>query len=91
MAKVVLFSVIKWTCFRLTKTLFYLKNDKQASSSTLNVTLHGIKFFYQRTLRRQWPTFDLVRSPREKKVPVVLSVAQVRRILGCLYRPRYRV
>jgi hypothetical protein len=29
----------------------------------LNVTLNGIKFFYQHTLRREWPTFDLVRSP----------------------------
>ena len=69
----------------------YLKNDKQVSSSTLTVTLNGIKFFYQHTLRREWPTFGLVRSPREKKLPVVLSVAEVRRILGCLRRPRYRV
>jgi hypothetical protein len=57
--------------------LLYLKNDKQVASSTLNVTLNGIKFFYQHTLRREWPTFDLVRSPREKKLPVVLSAAKV--------------
>jgi integrase/recombinase XerD len=74
----------------LRQYLLYLKNDKQVTSSTLNVTLNGIKFFYQYTLRREWPTFDLVRSPREKKLPVVLSAAEVRRILGCLYRPRYR-
>jgi len=74
----------------LRQYLLYLKNDKQVASSTLNVTLNGIKFFYQHTLRREWPTFDLVRSPREKKLPVVLSAAEVRRILGCLYRPRYR-
>ena len=74
----------------LRQYFLYLKNDRQVSSSTLNVTLHGIKFFYQHTLRREWPTFDLVRSPREKKLPVVLSVAEVRRILGRLYHPRYR-
>ena len=74
----------------LRQYFLYLKNEKQVSSSTLNVTLNGIKFFYQHTLRREWPTFDLVRSPREKKLPVVLSVAEVGRILGCLYHPRYR-
>jgi integrase/recombinase XerD len=47
----------------LRQYFLYLKNDKQAASSTLNVTLNGIKFFYQHTLRREWPTFDLVRSP----------------------------
>jgi integrase/recombinase XerD len=74
----------------LRQYFLYLKNDKQASSSTLNVTLNGLKFFYQHTLRSEWPTFDLVRSPRAKKLPVVLSAAEVRRILRCLYRPCYR-
>lgn len=74
----------------LRQYFLYLKNDKQAANSTLNVALNGIKFFYQHTLRREWSTFELVRSPREKKLPVVLSVAEVRRILGCLHHPRYR-
>ena len=33
----------------------------------------------------------MVRPPREKKLPVVLSAGQVRRILGCIHRQRYRV
>ena len=69
----------------------YLNNDKQVSSSTLTVTLCGLKFFYERTLRREWPTLDLVRPARKKKLPVVLSIAQVRRILGHIRHPRYRV
>jgi len=32
-----------------------------------------------------------VRPAREKKLPVVLSTDEVRRVLGCLRRPRYRV
>jgi integrase/recombinase XerD len=75
----------------LRQYFLHLKNAKQVSSSTLNVALNGIKFFYRHTLKRAWPTFDLVRWPREKKLPVVLSVAEVQRILGCLHRPRYRV
>ena len=55
------------------------------------IALCGIKFFYQRTLRREWPTFDLVRPVQEKKLPVVLSRGKVRQVLGCTQRQRYRV
>ena len=75
----------------LRQYFLYLKNDKRASPSAVTIALCGIKFFYEQTLKREWATFDLVRPRREKKLPVVLSVAEVHRILGCLRRPRYRV
>ena len=75
----------------LRQYFLYLKNDKQVAAGTFGVALHGIKFLYQRTLQQAWPTFDLARSPREKKLPVVLSIAEVHRILGCIRRQRYRV
>ncbi len=75
----------------LRQYFLYLKNVKHASRSACTIALCGIKFFYQYTLRRQWTTLDLVRPPREKKLPVVLSTAEVRRILGCLHHQRYRV
>ena len=74
----------------LRQYFLYLKNVKRASRSACTVALCGIKFLYQHTLRREWPTLDLVRSPREKKLPVVLSTAEVRRVLGCLRHQRYR-
>jgi len=69
----------------------YLKNDKQISRSGFNIALSGLKFFYERTLHREWATLDLPRRTREKKLPAVLSVAEVRQILACLRRPYYRV
>jgi integrase/recombinase XerD len=75
----------------LRQYFLYLKNGKRASPSAVTIALCGIKFFYEQTLKRKWATFDLVRPRREKKLPVVLSVAEVHRILGCLRRPRYRV
>ena len=75
----------------LRRYFLYLQNDKQVSPSTFTLALCGIKFFYEHTLKREWAVLDLVRPRREKKLPVVLSVAQVHRILGCLRRPRYRV
>ena len=75
----------------LRQYFLYIENDKQVSASTFTVALCGIKFFYEHTLRREWSTLDLVRPRREKKLPVVLSVAEVQRVLGCIRRQRYRV
>ncbi|MBC8445938.1 MAG: tyrosine-type recombinase/integrase [Chloroflexi bacterium] len=75
----------------LRQYFLHLTNVKHLSPSTIRVTLYGIKFLFQHTLRKEWPTLDLVRPRREKKLPVVLSVAEVRRILGIIRRPRYRV
>jgi len=69
----------------------YLKNEKGVSQSTSRVVLSGIKFFYLNTLRREWPTLDLIRIPPESKLPVVLSVEEVRRILTQVRRPKYKV
>jgi site-specific recombinase XerD len=75
----------------LRQYFLYLKNVKKASRSTITLALCGIKFFYERTLLRQWATLALVRPPREKKLPVVLSVDEVRQILSRVRRWRYRV
>jgi site-specific recombinase XerD len=70
--------------------LLFLKTVKQLSPSTCTVILCGIKFFYQYTLHRDWALLDWVRPLRESKLPVVLSVSEVRRVLDCLQRPRYQ-
>ena len=75
----------------LRQYLLYLKNEKGVSRSTLTVALCAIKFFYQHTLQRPWSLLAFVRPPHEQKLPVVLSVDEVHRVLGCLRKPRYRV
>ena len=67
-----------------------LKNVKHSSRSASAIALCGIKFFYEHTLKRHWSTLTFVRAPREKKLPVVLSVAEVRTILAHLKLLRSR-
>ena len=69
----------------------YLKNERKVSRSSCTVALCGIKFFYERTLGREWQTFKLIRPTREKKLPVVLSIEEVGRVLGCVRAERYQV
>ena len=68
----------------------FLKNEKKVARSTCTQALCGIKFFYEQTLQREWQTFDLVRPGKEHKLPVVLAVNEVHRILGQLRHPGYR-
>jgi len=75
----------------LRQYLLYLKNEKHAARNTCTLALCSLKLFYQQTLKREWPTLDFVRPAREKKLPVVLSVAEVRRLLSCVHQPRYRM
>jgi len=75
----------------LRQYFLYLSRVKKVAPSTLTVALCGIKFFYEQTLHKQWATFNLIRPPREEKLPVVLSIAEVRLILACVRRPRFRV
>jgi len=75
----------------LRQYFLYLKNVKRASRSTCTQALCGIKFLFQHTLKMDWKTFELVRPPKEKKLPVVLSQEEVRRVLGCLNSFRHHV
>lgn len=75
----------------LRQYFLFLKNEKHAARATCTIALCGIKFFFERTLGRDWQTFEFLRPPKEKKLPVVLSVAEVGQVLGCVHRQRYRV
>ena len=68
-----------------------LKNDKHYSRAASTIALCGITFFYEHTLKREWSTLTFVRAPREQKLPVILSVDEVRTILAHLTLLRYRV
>lgn len=75
----------------LRQYFLHLKNVKRVSRSTCTLALCGIKFFFEHTLRRDWKTFGLVRPPKEKKLPVVLSQEEVGRVLVCLNSFRHHV
>jgi len=68
----------------------YLTNVKHFARASFTIALCGIKFFFEQSIGREWNLFDLVRPPRRKTLPVVLSRDEVHRILGCVRLPVYR-
>jgi integrase/recombinase XerD len=75
----------------LRQYFLFIKNVKHYARNTSTVAICGIKFFFEKTLNRDWATLGLLRAPREKKLPVILSLAEVRQILAGVRLPRYQV
>ena len=74
----------------LRQYFLFIKNVKHYSRNTMTIAICGVRFFYQQTLNRNWTIFGIVRPAPEKKLPVILSVAEVRQILSRLRLPRYK-
>jgi integrase/recombinase XerD len=68
----------------------HLKNDRKFASGSLVVAYSAIKFFYSHTSPRDWPTLQRLRVRKEKKLPDVLSVEEVRRLIAAVRTPHNR-
>jgi len=68
-----------------------LTKVRRCAKSTRRIRLFGIKFLFRYTLRRPLPVFDLIRLPRDRKLPTVLSRQEVRQLLTCIRRPAARM
>jgi integrase/recombinase XerD len=60
----------------------HLKNDRKFASASLVIAYSGIKFFYSHTTPRDWLTLQRLRVRKEKRLPDVLSVDEVRRLIA---------
>lgn len=70
---------------------YLIQYQKQAARRSLQIALAAIRFFFETTLQRTWPVLDFARAPKARPLPVVLSQAEVRSILGAVRAPVYRV
>jgi len=75
----------------LRRYFLHLTLEKRVARSTATIALCALKFLFQNTLQRPWPSLKLLRPPREQKVPVVLSRQEVQQILSSVRVPIYRV
>jgi site-specific recombinase XerD len=68
----------------------FLKNTKKYSASAATQAICGIKFLYKKTLNMDFKVFGIVRNRRGKKLPVVLSREEVKKILSNIRILRHR-
>lgn len=70
---------------------YFLALAPKCSWGTLRVAQAGIKFCFAQTLQRHWPVLGLLRPGKQSRLPLVLSRDEVRRVLGAVRLPVYRV
>lgn len=69
----------------------HLSQVQRRAPSTVRVHLFAAKFLFRHTLRRPLAIFNLIRLPRDQKLPVVLSRQEVRQVLAGIRRPAARM
>lgn len=69
---------------------YLLYHKERYARNTTTIALCGIKFFFEKTLKRPMPVFNLIRQPKENKLPVVLTREEVHLILSNIRVLRHR-
>jgi integrase/recombinase XerD len=64
-------------------------NVDKWSRTACRIALCGIKFFYLKTLNRKWTKAKLIKPKKEDRLPVILSVEEVRKVLKCIHPFRH--
>jgi len=70
--------------------LHYCITEKHLCEGTVNYIHSALKFFYTKTLDRGWRTEKLKRIKERRKLPVILSQAEVRAILEATENLKHR-
>ena len=67
--------------------LLYLKNERRLACGSLKVAVSSLKFFYTHTVPRDWKTLQQLRVPKQKSLPDVLTIDEVRRLIDSVRTP----
>jgi integrase/recombinase XerD len=68
----------------------YLVHEKKASWSRFNQTVCALRFLYGKTLGKNWAITHIPFPRKERKLPVVLSAAEVVQFFAALRSVKYR-
>lgn len=68
----------------------YLLQKRKLSSSTLNVTVSALRFFYGVCLKQDWNVERIIYAKREKKLPLILSPEELVQFFHAVRSKKYR-
>jgi len=66
------------------------KHKRKQSPQTINLALNAVKFLYAKVLKDP-QKIDLTFAKRSKKLPIVLSRAEIKKIIEATENPKYRL
>ena len=71
--------------------ILHLRDDRHQAPSSINIAICALRFFFNFTLQRDYEIFALLRVNRPRSLPVVLSRAEVKRLLYAVQHPVRRM
>lgn len=72
------------------KYLHHLKKVKGVSSSNINIAYCALRFFYVKTLHRDWNVDRIPRPKTEKRLPNILARSELRRLFDSIENLKHR-
>jgi site-specific recombinase XerD len=61
------------------------------SWSAVKIDLYGLKFFYRHVLKKPWQHVDLIKPPRAKRLPDIVTVEEAAKLFNATHKLSYRV
>jgi integrase/recombinase XerD len=61
------------------------------SWSAVKLDWYGLRFYYEHVLAKPWPAPGLVKPPRSQRLPDIVTVEELRRLIGATQVLSYRV
>jgi len=80
----------KITIKQIKAYLNYRVEKDKISVSTINQTVSAFKLLFERVLEKEWDKFVIIRPRREKKLPVILSKDDIKKILDVTGNLKHR-
>ena len=69
---------------------YFLSLVHSHSWSTVKLDRNGLQFFYRHILNKPWQWVEIVRPPKVKTLPDILSVDEVAKVINCTREARYQ-
>jgi site-specific recombinase XerD len=61
------------------------------SWSTVKIDRNGLQFFWKHVLERDWQLVNIVKAPKVRTLPDILTTTEVEQLIGATRNLRYRV
>ena len=69
----------------------YFSNLVESHSwSTVKIDRNGLQFFWKNVLERDWEWVNIVKAPKVRSLPDILTISEVEQLIGATKKLRYR-
>ena len=73
------------------REIYFSELVESHSWSTVKVDRNGLQFFWKHVLKQDWQWINIIKAPKIKSLPDILTVGEVEQLIGATRKLRYRV